>query len=65
MGQGHEAEKLFQVNFRGKVIGNYSADLVIERAVIVELKCCEHLLPEHQAQTINYLTVAKLPVDYW
>ena len=30
--------------------------------MIVELKCCEHLLREHQAQVINYLTVAQLPI---
>ncbi|HEY2810295.1 MAG TPA: GxxExxY protein [Rhabdochlamydiaceae bacterium] len=55
-------EKLFEVKFRGKVIGRYSADLVVEKAVIVELKCCERLLPEHQAQVINYLIVAQLSV---
>ena len=57
-----EVEKLFEVKFRGAVIGRYSADLVVEKTVIVELKCCEHLLREHQAQVINYLTVAKLPI---
>ena len=57
-----ETEKSFEVKFRGTAIGRYSADLVVERAVIVELKCCERLLNEHQAQVINYLAVAHLPV---
>ena len=57
-----EVEKLYEVKFRGKVVGRYSVDLVVDRTVIVELKCCEHLLSEHQAQVINYLTVAQLPV---
>jgi GxxExxY protein len=57
-----EVEKLFEVKFRGRVIGRYSADLIVEKTVIVELKCCEHLLREHQAQVINYLTVAQLPI---
>ncbi len=57
-----EVEKFFEVKFRDKVVGRYSADLVVEKAVIVELKCCEYLLREHQAQVINYLTVARLPV---
>ena len=56
-----EIEKFFEVKFRGKVIGRYSADLIVENTVIVELKCCEHLLRDHQAQVINYLTVAQLP----
>ena len=57
-----EIEKLFEVKFRGTVVGRYSADLIVEKTVIVELKCCEHLLREHQAQVINYLTVAELPI---
>ncbi|HSW72046.1 MAG TPA: GxxExxY protein [Chlamydiales bacterium] len=57
-----EAEKSFTVTFRGKIIGRYSADLVVENAVIVELKCCECLAREHQAQLFNYLKVSQLPV---
>jgi GxxExxY protein len=36
-----EIEKPFEVRFRDKVVGRYSADLVVEKIVIVELKCCE------------------------
>ena len=46
-----EVEQPFEVTFRGKVIGRYSADLVVERTVIVELKCCDQLvreLPKHR-----------------
>jgi len=57
-----EVEKVFEVKFRGKIIGRYNADLVVEKTVIVELKCCEYLLRDHQAQVINYLTVAQLPI---
>ena len=57
-----EVEKPFGVTFRNKLIGQYSADLVIEKTVIVELKCCERLIGEHQAQLFNYLKVSGLPV---
>ena len=57
-----EVEQPFEVTFRGKVIGRYSADLVVERTVIVELKCCDQLVREHQAQVFNYLKVARLPI---
>ena len=53
-----EAEKRFEVMFRGRKIGLYVADLIIEGKVIVELKCCESLVGEHQAQLINYLKVS-------
>ncbi len=48
-----EVEKRFEVIFRGRKIGSYVADLIIEGNVIVELKCCESLVGEHQAQLIT------------
>ena len=36
--------------------------LIVENLIIVELKCCKVLLPEHQAQLINYLKASALPV---
>jgi len=61
---GHflEIEKVFEVRFRGQKIGHYVADLIVDKTIIIELKCCKSLLPEHQAQTINYLVAANLPV---
>jgi GxxExxY protein len=50
------------VYFRGKVIGNFYADLLVEQKVIVELKAVSGLTPEHQAQVINYLKASDLEV---
>lgn len=47
-----DVEKRFEVIFRERKIGLYIADLVVEEKVIIELKCCESLLGEHQAQLI-------------
>ncbi|MDE3056021.1 MAG: GxxExxY protein [Verrucomicrobiota bacterium] len=52
----------FEVIFRNKVISRYNADLVVEKKVIVELKCYEGLAREHQAQLFNYLRVSRLPI---
>jgi|SRR3990167_8269760 len=57
-----EVERAFEVLFRGTVIGRYRADLVVGQAVVVELKCCESLVREHQAQLFNYLKVSRLPI---
>jgi GxxExxY protein len=57
-----EAEKPLEVYFRDQKIGFYKADLVAQGAVIIELKCCKSLLPEHKAQVINYLKAANIPV---
>ena len=39
----------------GTEIGEYSADLLIENELIVELKACKTLTDEHQAQLLHYL----------
>ena len=57
-----EVEQPYEVIFRGKIVGRYNADLVINQTVIVELKCCENLISEHQAQLFNYLKVSCLPI---
>jgi len=57
-----EAEKRFEVIFRGRKVGLYVADLIVERSVIVELKCYDSLLGEHQAQLINYLKASGILV---
>jgi len=49
------AEQVFEVVFRKHKIGKYIADLIVEDLIIVELKSCKVLLPEHQAHLINYL----------
>lgn len=33
----------------------YRIDVVVEDAVILELKCVEHVLPGHEAQLLTYL----------
>lgn len=57
-----EIEKPFEVYFKGQKVGLYKADIVVENLIVIELKCCKSLLPEHQAQVINYLVASNLPV---
>jgi len=37
------------VHFEGSVIGEYHADLLVNHAVIAELKACRTLAPAHEA----------------
>jgi GxxExxY protein len=37
------------------VLGEYFADLFVESKLIVELKACKALAPEHTAQLLGYL----------
>jgi GxxExxY protein len=43
------------VYFQNHIIGEYFADLLVEEAVIVEIKAVNKLTIEHEAQLLNYL----------
>lgn len=51
-----------QVIFRGVSVGDFFADLWVEKKVIVELKATKALASEHQAQVINYLNATGIEV---
>jgi GxxExxY protein len=43
-------------------VGHYFADLMVENEVIVELKACESICEEHEAQLINYLRATQIEI---
>ena len=49
------SEASFAVTYKGCSVGEYFADLLVEDALVVELKCAERLANEHTAQCLNYL----------
>jgi len=56
------SEVPLNVWYRGQVVGEFVADLVVAETALVELKAARRLLPDHQAQVINYLNGTGLPV---
>ena len=54
------AQAPFPVAYKGKHVGTYSADLVVEGRLLVEVKCVEQFSNEHLAQCINYLKASGL-----
>lgn len=42
----------------------YEADLIVIGEIVIELKAAKALLPEHEAQLINYLRATKKRVGY-
>jgi len=51
-----------KVMFRGECVGDFYVDIFVEDKVIVELKAIKTILPEHQAQIINYLNATGIEV---
>ena len=48
-------QKPIRVDYRGQPVGEFILDLLVEEAVIVEVKAMEELNRAHAAQCLNYL----------
>jgi GxxExxY protein len=46
--------------YDGVVVANYRMDLIIARRLLVEIKACKTLLPEHVKQVFHYLRATDL-----
>jgi len=46
----------------GQVVGDYVADIVVEKKIICELKSTKEINPAHEAQLVNYLKATGLEV---
>jgi GxxExxY protein len=57
-----ETQRAVPVSYKGVEIGIYIADVIVENAVICEVKAVRALLPEHQAQLLNYLKATGIEV---
>ena len=44
----------------GTLLGHFSADLLVENRLIVELKACKVLVDEHVAQLLGYLRASRI-----
>ncbi len=57
-----EAQKQIKVHYKGAVVGDYYADLLVENSVILELKACDALTDDHEIQLLNYLRATDIEV---
>ncbi len=55
-----EQFKQLPVTYKGKPVGHYEADFVVEGKIILELKAISTLHPKHEAQALNYLAATGL-----
>src|SRR6266852_4472561 len=50
-------QPIFPVVYKGQAIGEYRLDLIVQDAVIIEIKSVERFDPIFEAQVLNYLRV--------
>jgi GxxExxY protein len=62
LGATVEEEVPLEVRYLGEVVGEFRADLIVDREVIVEVKVADRLTTAHRMQVTNYLKATKLEV---
>jgi GxxExxY protein len=54
-----------KMSYKGRTLRKeYFPDLVVNGGIVAELKAVSKLLPEHEAQVLNYLRITGLKVGY-
>ena len=61
-GLAYERQKPIQVMYKGHALGEHRLDVVVEDAVILELKSVERFDRVFEAQILSYLRMTELPI---
>ena len=63
-GRGHRVinQAEMDVSYKGEPVGMYYADLLVDEAVVCEVKALDKLAPAHEAQLLNYLKATGIKV---
>ena len=57
-----ETQKPITVYYDGEVVGEFVADMLVNEAVIIELKSVRRIIKAHEVQLVNYLVATGKPV---
>lgn len=61
-GLGVVQQKPIAVHYKGIIVGEYFADLLVQSVVLVELKTVSAIIAAHEAQLLNYLKATNIEV---
>lgn len=59
-----EKEAPIKVYYKGVEVGDFRADILVEKRIILELKSVREIHPIHEAQLVNYLIATGLDYGY-
>ena len=57
-----EAQKHIVVRYENEIAGEFTADIIVEDTVILELKSVRQIVLAHEVQMVNYLVATGKPV---
>ena len=62
LGLDCKSQSEINVKYKGQLVGDYFADIIVENKVIVELKAVEKIIKIHEVQLVNYLKATGIEV---
>ena len=57
-----ESQKPITVYYDGEIVGEFVADIIVNDAIILELKSVRRIIKAHEVQMVNYLVATGKPV---
>ena len=61
-GLNAESQKPITVYYEGEIVGQFIADIIVNDAIILELKSVRKIIKAHEVQLVNYLVATGKPV---
>jgi GxxExxY protein len=62
MALAYQRQVVFPAVYKGRTIGEYRLDLLVQEAVVVEIKSVERFDPVFEAQVLTYLRVTGIKI---
>jgi len=57
-----ERQKPIKVYYDKQIVGDFSADIIVENVVVLELKAIKAIVSENETQLVNYLKATNIEV---
>jgi len=61
-GLNTESQKPITVYYESEIVGEFVADIIVNDAIILELKSVRRIIKAHEVQLVNYLVATGKPV---
>ena len=59
-----QQQRLFEINYKGRKIGEYIPDLIVFDSIVVDTKVIEKITDREIGQMMNYLKITGLRLGY-
>ena len=58
------AQRRCAVYYKGREVGEYFSDIIVNEVIILELKACDFIARDHESQLQNYLKASNIELGF-